>query len=525
MVIVAAMALLTGCTTSLGTWARNGFKVGPNYSRAPAPVADQWIDADAPQLASEPEDHSYWWAVFNDPVLNRLVDVASEDNLTLKVAGLRILEARAMRGVAAGNLFPQQQQNVGSFARNKITLANFPLDLSGFPFPIPLRENFDLWRYGFDAAWELDIWGKFRRAIEAADANLNAQVENYDDVLVMLQAEVAGNYIQMRTLEERIELARQNADLQKKVLVFIEKRFAEGRTNELDPHQARSDLAITEAAIPALEIEHRKTRNRLCVLLGIPPGRLQEELAGPARVPTAPPQVVVGIPAELLRRRPDIRRAEREAAAQCAQIGVAEAELYPQFSITGTILVEAPHFQKLFDHRAFTGTIGPGLRWNILNYGRIRNNVRVEEARFNQLMVQYQNTVLKANEEVENAIVSFLREQKRVKFLDESVGNTQAAYKILLAQGREGRIDSQRVLESQRALVLRQDNLAASRGNVALNLVAVYKALGGGWQARLSPDAAPTVPADESAPPDPIPGGTPEAMLPAPLPPVGGPET
>ncbi len=510
-VVAAAMAMLTGCTTSLGTWAHNGFKVGPNYARPPAPVADRWIDANSPQVQSEPADYAYWWVVFDDPVLNRLVDEARRENLGLRVAGLRILEARAMRGIASGNLLPQQQQYFGSMVRNKVNTSNIPFDI-----PFPIRDHFDWWQSGFDAAWELDIWGKFRRSIEAADANLDASVENYDDVLVMLQAEVAGNYIQMRSLEERIELARRNVELQKKVLAIIQKRFDAGAISELDLQQARSDLAITEAAIPALQIEHRKAQNRLCVLLGIPPGSLQEQLAGPPQVPAAPSQAVVGIPAELLRRRPDVRRAEREAAAQSAQIGVAEADLYPQFSITGTIGVEALHFAKLFDHANITGAVGPGFRWNVLNYGRIRNNIRAEQTRFHQLIVKYQDTVLRANEEVENAMVAFLREQVRVTFLDESVRTTERAYQISLELYEGGRIDYQRVLDSQRAQVVRQDRLAESRANVALHLVAVYKALGGGWQTRLASDPPAAGPVGEPIPPGPTPLETPPPMTPAP---------
>jgi NodT family efflux transporter outer membrane factor (OMF) lipoprotein len=484
LVIAAAMVVFTGCTTSPSNWIHNGFKVGPNYCPPPAPVADRWIDADAPQVLSEPVDYCEWWSVFDDPILNDLVYVASQQNLSLQAAGARILEARAVRGVTAGNLFPQQQQAYGSYERRKISPDSVPLTFSGFPPGISptIIDEYDWWRAGFDAAWELDVWGKLRRSVEAADARLNSEIEGYHDVLVMLQAEVAANYIRMRTLEERIELARQNANLQRKILDKLEiADEINALRNKLDLHQAQSELANLKAAIPSLEIEHRKTQNRLCVLLGIPLRQMQDELSGPSGAPTVPEYIVVGIPADLLRRRPDVRRAEREAAAQCANIGVAEADLYPQFSITGTIGIEARQFAALFDATNIAAAASPGFRWNILNYGRIRNNIRAEEARLCQLTAAYQESVLRANEEVENGIVSYLREQERLKFLDESVRATQLAYDMSLDKYELGDVSYQRLLESQRSLVLRQDRLAQTRGDVALHLVTVYKALGGGW--------------------------------------------
>ncbi len=479
--MLLATALLTsGCTTGPREWIQNGFKVGPEYCRPPAPVADEWIDAEDANVRSQATDYGYWWATFNDPVLNQLVDAAYEQNLPLKIAGMRVLEARAQRGAAAGALFPQKQEATGHFARSKLSENSFPFGL----FPLP-GFDFDTWSVGFDAAWELDFWGRFRRGIESADANLNAQIESYDDVLVILQAEVAATYIQIRTLEHRLDLARHNVELQEETLRITQARFNEGVVSELDVKQAQSVLGATESLIPVLQTARRRSLNRLCTLLGTPPYDLKEELVGDGTIPSAPPEVALGIPAELLRRRPDVRRAERNAAAQCAQIGVAESDLYPRIAITGTIAFEAENLTHLFESQSLAGGVGPGFRWNILNYGRIRNNVRVQEARFSQLVLQYQETVLRANEEVEGAITAYLREQERVKSLDVSASATARAVELANAQYRQGLIDFQRVLDSQRALVLQQDTLAESRGNVALNLVAVYKALGGGWQARL----------------------------------------
>lgn len=484
-VLVAIVVSTCGCTTGPRAWFQNGFKVGPNYARPSAPVADQWIDDGAPNLKAHATDYSYWWTVFNDPALDRLVYSAYEQNLPLKIAGMRVLEARAQRGMAAGALFPQKQQAVGSFARSEMSENSYPFG----DFALP-KTTFDTWTTGFDAAWELDFWGRFRRGVESADANLNAQIENYDDALVILQAEVAATYVQLRALEERLELAHKNVQLQQETLRIARDRFDQGVVSELDVKQAQSVLSATESLIPMLKNGRRRAQNRLCTLLGLPPYDLETELGGTGTIPGAPPEVAVGIPADLLRRRPDVRRAEREAAAQCAQIGIAESELYPHFTITGSIVLESENFSHLFDQDSIAGSVGPGFHWNILNYWRIRNNIEVQDARFGQLVLKYQETVLRANEEVENAITAYLREQERVKSLQEGVDATDDAVELANAQYQQGLIDFQRVLDSQRALVQQQDTLAESRGNVALNLIAVYKALGGGWQMRYQPTTA-----------------------------------
>jgi NodT family efflux transporter outer membrane factor (OMF) lipoprotein len=504
--IAVAICLLAGCTSTRQWW-HNGFKVGPNYGRPPAPVAEVWIDTDNPRVQSQATDYSYWWTVFNDPVLNHLVYTAYEQNLPLKIAGLRILEARAQRAIAAGSLFPQKQQMTGAYAHSKFSDNSYPF--GGFPG----NREFDSWSVGFDAAWELDIWGRIRRGIESADANLNAQIENYDDVLVILQAEVAAAYIQMRTLEQRLALVRKNIALQEEALKIIEKRFQGGVVGEVDVRQAKAILAVTESLVPTLQENHRKVQNALCILLGMPPRDLQQELGHLGPIPTAPPQVAVGIPAELLRRRPDVRRAERQAAAQCARIGIAEAEFYPRIAITGTISLDAEQFSDIFRGDSLAGRVGPGFQWNILNYGRIANSVRAEEARFQQAVIGYQNAVLMANKEVEDAIVAFLREQQRVKSLEQAVHETEQALRIGLFQYEQGLIDYQRVLDSQRALVQQQDALAESRGKIAMNLVAVYKAVGGGWRMRYAPNMPEAetgtpfeeepVPADAPVPPAP----------------------
>lgn len=505
--------LSSGCHSTRQWWA-NGFKMGPEYCPPAAPVADEWLDEGNDEVINAAMDYSYWWSVFQDPVLDELIDTAYHENLTLRIAAQRIIEARAQRGIAVGNLFPQHQQMIGHYTRQELSDTAYPFG------EFPIRKHYDDWLTGFDASWELDIWGRVRRGIESADANLDARVASYDDILVMVQAEVASAYLQLRTTEERLALARQNVELQERTLQIIQHRFDQGVVSELDLRQAKSALAATRSLIPALEEGQRKAETGLCILMGIPPQHLPALERGRPVIPEVPPEIIVGIPAELLQRRPDIRQAEREAAAQCAQIGIATSELYPHIAISGTIAFNAEHFEELFKSESMTGSIGPGFQWNILNYGRIKNNIYVQDARFYQLVLQYQNTVLQANKEVEDGIVAFLKEKVRVELLSEGVDETEKATELAMLQYEQGFADYQRVLDTQRALVLQQDNLAASRGKVALDLVAVYKALGGGWQMRCQVEqamavGAPETPAGNEAP---LPGQS--SSLPLPLPKV-----
>ena len=471
------MFLIGGCTT-----------LGPDFQTPEAEVSQEWLQSDDSAIKSEPTDYAQWWTVFNDPVLNTLIESAYRQNLTLQVAGIRILEARARLGIAIGELYPQLQQGRGG--ATSINLS----DNSANTRAVELS----YWDYdvGFDAAWELDIWGRFRRGIESADAQLIASIANYDDVLVSLTAEVARTYVTIRTLEERLRLARQNIELQRRSLQIADVRFRNGVVTELDVQQATALLRDTQALVPRLESALRQAQNVLSVLLGMPPSDLRPTLGSYQFIPGAPRTVAVGIPAELLRRRPDIRRAELNAAAQSARIGIAETDLYPSFTLTGFLGLQASGnaggttrsgdsgFGNLFESDSLEFIGGPSFRWNILNYGRLKNNIRVQDARFQQLAVDYQDTVLRAAQEVEDAMVGFLRSQDEVKFLIDSVNASQRSVEISLAQYRDGVIDYNRVVNTQNALVNGQDRLAESRGDVALNLVAMYKALGGGWEIR-----------------------------------------
>ncbi|MCE5269013.1 MAG: efflux transporter outer membrane subunit [Planctomycetaceae bacterium] len=492
-----------GCCTNLREYVRNGFKVGPNYSPAPAPVADHWIDIADLRNQADPATICRWWAVFNDPKLDYLVNCAYHQNLSLKEACFRVLQSRALLAIARGELFPQQQTGFGDYRR---------VGGAGAPFV-------NSWDYGFRLQWELDVWGRLRRAVAAADANLDASVADYDNVLVTLVGDVATNYVRIRTDQQRIKLLQANVEIQREVLAYIDKRFRAGyRQTALDWNQALSNLRQTEAGIPLLEIDVRQAQDALCVLLGTPAVDLQGML-GEGAIPTSPPEVALGIPADLLRRRPDVRRAERLAAAQAEEIGIAQADLYPFFTINGTMGYSASNFRDLFKSSAFNGSVGPSFQWNLLNYGRIVNNVRFQDARFQELVAAYQNTVLRADSEVEDGLVTFLQSQRRTRLLDEGAGAAGKAVETAIARYKQG-VDNFTVYALiEQNLVTQQDAAAQARGQIAQGLIATYRALGGGWEFRLSGDAAAA--------------GTPEAatqgaparseQVPMPLPPVTDP--
>lgn len=486
--LLVAPLMAAGCTT-----------LGPDFVVPEAPVNADWVEGEDPKLKRAPADHGAWWTAFDDPVLNSLVETATEQNLSLRIAGLRILEARARLGIAVGRPYPQIQDAAGAYSRSVIS--------DNAPNAAAADRNFDDLFVGFDAAWEIDFWGRFRRGIESADASLGATVANYHDLLVSLGAEVAANYVRVREFDERLALARENVRLQGRTVSISEARFRAGAVTELDVQQAKALLRDTQALIPELEIARRRAENALSVLLGMAPRDLREILGGAGTIPAAPTEVAVGIPAELLRRRPDIRRAELAAAAQSARIGIAKADLYPRFTLAGFIGFETSDaggvvsnnasLTDLFDADSFTGFIGPSVRWPILNYGRLTNNVRVQDARFQQLVVDYQDTVLRAYQEVEDGLVGFLRAQDQAAFLSGSVAASKRSVDLALLQYREGIVDFIRVLDTQRFLVTQQDRLAASRSTIAGNLIATYKALGGGWELRTGADFVPRAVQDE----------------------------
>jgi NodT family efflux transporter outer membrane factor (OMF) lipoprotein len=478
--ILLAVALFGSGCTSLRDFVHNGFKVGPNYQRPPAPLAPAWIDAGNTHVQSVPADYSTWWTVFGDPVLNDLVNTAYQQNVTLRVAASRVLEARAQRAIAVGQLFPQQQTLNGAFTH---------VQLSKNTANTPLHRFFDNWATSFNVSWEIDFWGKIRRLVESADDFVEASVDDYDTVMVSLIGDVATAYVQYRIFEQQIVYAQQNVDLQRGSLKIATQQWKAGKTAEVAVVQAASLLEQLESTIPVLEIGLRQANNQLCVLLGLPPADLAAKL-GKAPIPEAPPDVIVGIPADLIRRRPDVRSAERLVAAQNAQIGVAEANFYPAFFINGSLGYEAKDLSKLFTSQSFTGQIGPAFQWNILNYGRILNNVRLQDFKTQELVGVYQQKVLLAAQEVEGGIITFLNAQREAAHLAASVKEAQRAVKLTVDRFTAGVTDFTPVFVAEQFLVQQQNIYAQSQGDIALGLITVYRALGGGWELRLADSEA-----------------------------------
>jgi multidrug efflux system outer membrane protein len=463
MTVPAAMVLLGGCTT-----------LGPDFSAPQIPWLQGWpggawrtLAEEAPRRAQPRDDD--WWRQFGDPALDQLVAEAQRLNPGVRTAGLRIMEARAQLGIAGSGLYPQLQQvNADAFrVRNRGSDGRSTAFWSG--------------SLAFDLAWELDFWGKFKRGIESADAAYFASIAQYDDVQVLVAAQAASLYASIRTTELRLRIANENAAIQQRSLEITERLFRSGNDSELDVQQARSQYLGTLATIPEIESSLRQTRNALCALLARPPDALPELQGGSATIPEARLEVIVDIPAEMLRRRPDVRAAEMQLAAQSAQIGISEAALYPSIALAGSVGLSATSIGS--PSTTLSWALGPALVWNVFDHGRLTNQVLVQDARFQQLYEQYQDVVLRAARELDDAASGFAYTRAQVGILRDTVQAARRSLDIATVQYREGLVDFQRVLDSQRALFSAQESLVASQGGVVQYLIAVYKAMGGGWHA------------------------------------------
>ncbi len=471
-------------------------KVGPDFEKPEGSLERAWMDRSDRRISTKSGEFRNWWRVFHDPTLNRLIRTAYEQNLPLRVAGLRILEARAQLGIAIGEFYPQKQHLEGFVDK-------FHLPLRGLSERLPSDDGFvnTLWvdRIGLTASWELDLWGKFRRAIESADAQLLAAVADYDATLVTLTADTANFYIRIRTLEKKLDIARNNVEAQLGNLKIAEAKFRGGTSSQRDVEQAKTVLGGTQASIPSLESQLRQTKNALCLLLGMPPNELDKPLGSGARtaqIPAPPVQAAVGIPLDLLRRRPDIRQAEFAAAAQSAQIGVAKANLYPAFSLSGSFGFVSSNaagnsLSDIFQWGSHFYRFGPAVQWNLFNYGQITNQVRAQDALLQELLIQYQNSVLKAQQEVEDGLIAFLKTQDAAEYLAQSTAAAQRSLNLATIQYREGITDFTTVLTAEQTLLQQQDQFATTLGDIASSLVNVYRALGGGWQIREGLDFVP----------------------------------
>jgi NodT family efflux transporter outer membrane factor (OMF) lipoprotein len=462
-------------------------KVGPDFAKPVAPVADKWLEAGNASVISDRQDYRNWWTLFDDPTLNRLIDIAYRQNLTLMAAGTRVLEARAALGIAIGEFYPQTQKIGGSVTYNQASKVD--------PTSNPNNQLGDYWRASLrtDISWELDLWGKFRRGVQSADAAYLASIATYDDVLVTLLADVATTYIGIRTLQNQIDIAQQNVVKQRKALEIARDRFKGGVATGLDVYQAQNVLAQTESTIPQLTAQLQQGEDALRILLGMTPASLNSLLAGPENIPVPPKDVAVGIPADLLRRRPDIRSAELEAAAQSEQIGIAEADLFPAFSLSGAFgsvagSTGSNHVGELFTAYGITFAFGPTFSWPVLNYGQITNNVRVQDAHLQTLLIDYKNAVLKARQEVEDGLSGFLQGRKQVDLLHDSVTAANNALSIATDQYLLGTRDFTTVLTAEQNLYQAENSLVSAAGSVSTSLTSVYRSLGGGWQIRQGND-------------------------------------
>lgn len=472
---LALAAMLAGC------------KVGPDFTKPTASVAPAWLEAGDPKVNTTKQEYQNWWDVFHDPVLNHLIELAYRNNLTLQAAGTHVLEARAVLGVAIGEFYPQTQQVGAAITYNQASKA----DLSSNPND----QIGNFWQSSLNSSisWELDFWGKFRRGIQSADAAYLASIALYDDALVTLLGDVATTYIGIRTLQEQIAIAHDNVQKQRDALRIAEARFHGGTATGLDVFQAQNVLAQTESSIPQLNGQLQQGEAALRVLLGLAPESLDTLLAGPQTIPVPPVHVAVGIPADLLRRRPDIRAAELQAAAQSEQIGIAKADLFPALTLFGSFGTVASNIGsnnlgQIFSAKGISLTLGPSVSWPLFNYGQITNNVRSQDARFQTLLFTYQNTVLKAQQEVESALAGFLQGMQQVDLLRESVAAARKALRVAIDQYTLGTRDFTTVLTAEQNLYQAETDLASASGSVSTSLAQVYRALGGGWQIRQGND-------------------------------------
>lgn len=521
-VIVCLCCLPSGCT------------VGPGY-HAPTPeLPEAWHQTATEGLAQGEVDLEDWWHVFDDDTLSDLVKRAAEGNLDLRLAVLRIREARALRGIAAGELLPslagqggwhrarasanglmgglpsapgKGEQFANTVARGIAgsalsqglgtafpgapavtnSLASGLMGLVPTPTRLAETEATDLYATGFDASWEIDVFGGIRRNIESADAVVAAAVEDYRSVLVSLLAEVAATYIDIRALQSQIDATQRNIALQKETLSLTQVKFNADLVSELDVRQAETNLATTQSELPLLEAGLSVAIYRMGVLIGREPATLYDELSQVRDIPKPPAETLIGVPVDLLRRRPDIRAAERRLAAQTARIGVAAADLYPRFTLSGTFGFEATDINHMLDSRSVTYGFGPALRWNIFDGLRNLNRIAAQQAATHQAYVSYEQTLLQALQDVESALVAYTREQVRYAALARATEAGRRSAQLAEKRYQDGLTDFQNVLIAQRSLVNLETALAQSRGQVAVNLVALYKALGGGW----SPDVMP----------------------------------
>ena len=508
----------------LGAFALVGCTVGPNYTPPKVAVSGGFTEippaatTQPSRTTSDPIEITEWWATFHDKELTSLLRRAAKSNLDLRQAGSRLRQARWQRVIAGSGQLPTLDLGGGYLGARGSKNVTFPLSAFGAPsgrtatgaVARPLDQHTsdatsagsassgaplsplgggglpgvetNIYQAGFDASWEIDIFGGVRRSVEASEADLQAAVEDQRQVMVSLLAEVAQNYMELREFQHEILIAQDNLKSQQQSLQLTQDRFHAGVTTQLDVSRAAAQVATTAAGIPTLDARVHQTIHRVSVLLGEQPAALNGELAVADKIPAPPDLVPVGVPTDLLRRRPDIRRAERQLASATARVGAATAELYPKFTLIGTFGFDASKFSHIADYSSRYWSLGPGISWPIFNAGRIRANLNVQNEAQQQAVTNYEQTVLSALQDVEDALVSYSREQMRRQALNDAVAANRQSVDLAQQQYQQGVVDFLTVLEAQRSLYTAQDALAQSDAQIASNLVALYKAMGGGWE-------------------------------------------
>lgn len=498
--LTAALCLLTlaGCA------------VGPDFKSPAASVPSAWkwlsgsTEAHPEATTGAPVELVDWWTSFDDPTLTSLVERAIRSNFDVQLAKSRIRQARATRAIAVGGLFPDLNASA-SYTYTHRGSSSSSSGSSGISGGTSSSGsvgsiNTDLFQAGLDAAWEIDIFGGLRRNVEATTADLAAAVEDRRDVLVSLVAEVGTNYLDLRGFQRQIAIARRNLEAQRHSAEITRKRYEAGYVGTLDVANAEAQMATTEAEIPLLESSAFSTIHNLGLLLGLPPTALEAELTPQAEIPPNPPEVPVGLPSDLLRRRPDIRRAEAQLHGATARIGVATADLYPKFSLTGSFGFSSTDLSSFMNWSSRVASFGPSVTWPVFDAGKIRANIEVQNALQEQALITYQKTVITALRDVESALVAYAREQERRKILTVAVEQNNRAVDAALKLYTAGRTDFLNVLTAQRSLLTSEDALAQSVRATGTDLIALYKALGGGWE---KTEATGETPAQAGAAPEP----------------------
>jgi NodT family efflux transporter outer membrane factor (OMF) lipoprotein len=458
-----------------------GCQVGPSYKPPLVPIPDEFAWTNG-HTESPPSHPAAWWTLFNDPVLNTLITQATANNFNLRIAAERIDQYRAQYGVASADLYPDIGA-LANYSRNRVPTTDFGQTGSG-------EGEFNQWNIGLDATWEVDLFGRISRSIEAAVGDLQAEVENWRYAMITLRAEVASSYLSLRTLQARLEVGNQNIEAQQRFVEIIELQIAAGTATAGALAQAQAQLAQSEAIIPQLGVTMATETANLALLLGTTPGPLTRSIPKGHGLPAVPTEVAIGIPADLLRRRPDVRAAERELAAATARIGQATADLYPKLSLSGSFGFGASQSSDLLQWASRSYSVGPSFSWDIFNGGRVRAVINQQESLTREALLTYEKTVIQAIGEVESSLVGFVLSAHQRDDLKRATASAQLAYDLSLDQYEHGVIDFLEVILVQQSLLEIEDSLAQSQGLCAETMVELYRSIGGGWTTGTLPTLA-----------------------------------